>query len=225
MKLTYYGHSACLLETGGHRLLIDPFLSGNPLCETDPEELEPDYILLTHGHGDHVGDTEAIARRTGATVIANFEIATWLGAKGLTTHPMHIGGQASFPFGAVKLTIAHHGSTYVDESGTFIPLGNPAGLLIFADDQVFHHAGDTALTMDMKLLGERYDIDLAMLPIGDNFTMGIDDAATAAEFLQAKRVVPIHYNTFPYIEVDVNTFVERCSCPVDALDPGESLSF
>ena len=223
MKLTYLAQSGFLAETTSHKLLIDPFLSGNPLAVTDPESLECDYILLTHGHGDHLGDTIPIARRTGATVIATFELAMYLANKGLSVHPMGIGGQFSFPFGNVKFTIAHHSSGFIEEDGTIICLGNPAGLLLKADDLTIYHAGDTALFYDMKLIGEANDIDMAILPIGDNFTMGIDDSLKAVDFLKPKRVIPVHFNTFPIIEADPEMFKAKCPVPVDVLVPGESL--
>lgn len=206
MKVTYYSHSACLIETSKHKLLVDPFLSGNSFCNIDPDDVKCDYILLTHGHMDHVGDTEAIAKANNATVIANFELAGFLESKGLTVHPLHIGGGAQFPFGHVKLTIAFHGSSYPGEDGLPIYMGMPGGILLKADEQTLYHAGDTGLTMEFELLGRYNDIDLALLPIGDNFTMGIDDALIALDMLKPKAVIPVHYNTFPPIECDPQVF-------------------
>lgn len=223
MKLTYHGQSACLIETGAHRVLIDPFLTGNPLAVVKADEVDCDFVLLTHGHADHLGDTVPIAERCGATVVACFELAMYLASKGLQVHPMHIGGAHAFPFGSVKLTIAHHGTGLIEEDGTMIYLGNPAGLLIKAEGKTIYHAGDTGLFYDMKLIGELNAIDLALLPIGDNFTMGIDDACKAAEFLKPGRVVPVHYNTFDLIRQDPTEFAEKCPCPVNVLAPGESL--
>lgn len=208
MKLTFLGHAACMIETAKHRLLIDPFLKDNPLCDIDPADVKCDFILLTHGHADHVGDTEQIAKANDATVIANYELAAFLESKGLKTHPLHIGGGAEFPFGRAQLTIAFHGSSYPDEHGLPIYMGMPGGLLIQADGKTLYHAGDTALTLEMELLSRRHDIDLALLPIGDNFTMGIHDALDAIDMLKPKAVIPIHFNTFPYIEVDPTVFIE-----------------
>lgn len=208
MRLTYYGHSACLVETSSHRLLIDPFLSGNPLCTIKPEDVKCDFILLSHGHADHVGDTLAIAKANDATVIANYELASYLGAQGANTHPLHIGGGANFAFGRAQLTIAFHGSSYPDENGLPIYMGMPAGILITADDKTLYHAGDTALTLEMELLGRHHKIDLALLPIGDNFTMGIGDALLALDMIKPRATVPIHYNTFPYIEVDPQEYID-----------------
>ncbi|WOO43110.1 metal-dependent hydrolase [Rubellicoccus peritrichatus] len=208
MKLTFLGHAACMIETAEHRLLIDPFLKDNPLCDIDPADVKCDYILLTHGHADHVGDTESIAKANDATVIANYELSSFLEAKGLKTHPLHIGGGAEFPFGRAQLTIAFHGSSYPDENGLPIYMGMPGGLLIESDGKKLYHAGDTALTLEMELLGRRHDIDLALLPIGDNFTMGVHDALDAIDMIKPKAVVPIHFNTFPYIEVDPTAFIE-----------------
>ena len=223
MKLTYYGHSACLLECRGQRLLFDPFLSGNPNAGISPDAVECDYILLTHGHADHLGDTLAIAQRTGATVIAVFELAGYCQRKGAEAHPMHIGGRCAFPFGSVKLTIAHHSSSFTEVDGSTVYLGNPAGIIVESEGKTLYHAGDTGLFYDMKLIGEHHAIDLALLPIGDNFTMGIGDACRAVEFLKPGRVVPVHYNTFPAIVVDPQAFAHEASAPVAVLEPGQSI--
>ncbi|MEM8549529.1 MAG: metal-dependent hydrolase [Verrucomicrobiota bacterium] len=227
MKLTYFGHSACLLETDSHKLLFDPFLADNPLSPVKPDEIECDYIILTHGHADHFGDTESIAKANDATVICNFELSSFCGHKGLKTHPLHIGGGKDFDFGRVKLTIAHHGSSYPGPDGLPIYLGEPAGVLVMADEKTFYHAGDTGLFLDMQLIGEMNEIDLAMLPIGDNFTMGIDDAVKATEFLKPKQVVPCHFNTFPPIACEPELFVQKIEsldiiCDARLLSPGES---
>jgi len=228
MKLHYYGHSACLLECGTHRVLIDPFLKGNPLASILPDQVKCDYILLTHGHNDHVGDTVEIAKANDATVVAVYELAHYLQAQGCKVHPLGTGGRAAFPFGYVKLTPAVHSSSYTDEAGVVHHTGSATGLLISMEHQTVYHAGDTALFGDMKLMGEMNKIDLAMLPIGDNFTMGVHDAAEAVGMLRPKHVVPMHYNTWPPIEVDPQKFAEKVDelgvdCHVMA--PGDTLDF
>lgn len=201
-KLTFLGHSAFYVEGSKGRVVIDPFLSGNPLAKADPGQIKVDFVLLTHGHGDHLGDALVIAKANNATIIAPFELANYCASKGAEVHPMHIGGSHAFPFGRVKLTIAHHGSAAPD--GTYT--GNPCGFLITMDDKVFYHPGDTGLFYDMKLIGELNDIDVAVLPIGDNFTMGIEDAVKAVEFLKPKLVIPMHYKTFDVIDVEPEKF-------------------
>lgn len=210
IKLTYYGHSTFGIDADGTKIIVDPFLApNNPLAPAGAtaETVDADYMLLTHGHGDHVADAVAIARRTGCTVISNFEIGNWLMAQGVeNVHQMHIGGGYNFPFGRVKLTIAHHGSQLPDGSDG----GNPAGALFyFNDGSDIYFAGDTALTYDMRLIGEAGGVDVAVLPIGDNFTMGPDDAVVAAQFVKAKRVIPCHFNTFPPIQQDPDDFARK----------------
>lgn len=185
-------------------MIIDPFLTGNPVALEKAEDLHPAFILLSHGHGDHVGDTIAIARRTGATVICNYEIAEWLGKQGVLAHGMQHGGAFRFPFGRVKLTVAFHGSMLPDGSNG----GNPCGLHLFLNDgRRIYDAADTALFSDMRLIGEE-GIDLACLPIGDNYTMGPEDALRAVKLLQPRRVMPIHYNTFDIIHQDAEAWAE-----------------
>jgi L-ascorbate metabolism protein UlaG (beta-lactamase superfamily) len=221
IELTYHGHSCFGISVGDTQLLIDPFLTGNELADIAADQVQADYILITHGHSDHVGDAVEIAKRTGAMVISNFEIATWMGSQGVErVHPLHIGGGYDFPFGRVKLTIAHHGSSLPDGSNG----GNPAGLLLTLDGKKIYHAGDTALFYDMKLIGEA-GLDLALLPMGDNFTMGPDDAIRAIKFLEPKLVIPMHYNTFDVIQQDARSFVTRVEDETSAacvlLKPGE----
>lgn len=209
MKVSYHGHSIVKIESNGKTILIDPFITGNDTTDLKADEQNPDFIVLTHGHGDHVGDTVDIAKRSGALVIAVNELALYLQHQGVQSHPMHIGGSREFDFGKVKFTQAFHGSGLQQEDGTFLYMGMPAGVLIMNEGKTIYHAGDTGLFSDMKLIAERHPIDLAFLPIGDNFTMGPEDAAVAAEFLQAKITVPIHYDTFPPIRQNPEDFVAR----------------
>ncbi len=216
MKLTYWSHSCFLLEIQGYRLVFDPYFTGNPKATVKQEDVECDFILVTHGHGDHLGDAVAIAKRNSATIISNYEIATYCGTKGVSVHPMHIGGARKFPFGLVKLTIAHHGSGLITEDG-IIYLGNPTGILVMAEGKTIFHAGDTGLFLDMQLIGEINPIDVALLPIGDNFTMGIDDACRAVEFLKPRVAIPMHYQTFDLIDVDPLEFKKRAEAKTGAV--------
>ena len=224
-RLRWLGHSCLLFESDGKHVLIDPFLTNNPSAAMKAADVPADFILISHGHSDHVGDAVEISERTGATIIANFEIATWLQEKmGIrNVHGMQQGGGHQFPFGRVKMTLAFHGSALPDGSNG----GNPCGFLIsFNDGKKVYDAADTALFSDMQLIGEA-GLDLAVLPIGDNFTMGPDDAVRAVQFLQPKRVVPIHYNTFPLIAQDANRWAERVRKETTAvavvLKPGEEM--
>lgn len=208
MKVSYHGHSVVKIETTGKTILIDPFISGNDLTDLKVEDVKPDVIILTHAHGDHLGDTVELAKKHDSLVIANFEVATYLSWKGLNTHGMSIGGAYEFDFGKVKMTPAFHGTGMITDDNQIVYGGMPAGILFMAEGKTVFHAGDTGLFSDMKLIGERHPIDLAFLPIGDNFTMGPEDAAVAAEFLNAKIVVPIHFNTFPPIKQDPHAFAD-----------------
>ena len=226
VEVTWLGHSAFALDIDGHKVLIDPFLSGNPLAAADPATIPADFILLTHGHGDHIGDTAAIAERTGATVVSNVEIAGWLRAKhGVSKqHTLNTGGGVKLPFGRVELTQAFHSSGLLDGSYG----GQPNGIVIFCDSgPVIYHAGDTSVFGDMRLIAD-YGIDLAMLPIGDYFTMGPEGSLKAIELLQPKVVFPIHYNTFDLIAQDVASWAQRVQNETPAqpvvLDPGGSFS-
>ena len=201
MKVTYYGHSCFGLLEKGTRILFDPFISPNELArgKADAGEVEADYILITHGHEDHVADAVSIAKRTGAKVITAFEIAEWLKTKGIkNVHPMNLGGGVEMPFGRVKYVTAVHSSVLPD--GTYG--GNPGGFVINFGVLCIYYAGDTALTLDMQLIGREFDIDHAFLPIGDNFTMGADDAVIAAQYVKCRSVIGMHYDTFPYIRID-----------------------
>lgn len=225
MRLTYYGHSCFLVETASARLLLDPHLTGNPRAPITAAEAACDYILISHGHEDHTGDALDIARRTGATIVANYEIAEYYAALGAKTHGLNPGGGWNFPFGRVKLTLAHHTSSL--EAGLNPRyLGVACGLLVSADGRNLYHAGDTALFLDMQLIG-RVGLDVALLPIGDNFTMGPDDALDALGYLRPRVAVPMHYGTWPVIEQDPHAFAARAASSghvVRVLAPGESLT-
>lgn len=202
MKITFYGHNSLALEIGGQHILVDPFISGNPLVDgkIDIMDLKADYILLTHAHEDHTLDAEAIAKNTGAIIVSNFEIATYYEKKGIEVHPMNHGGKWDFDFGTVKYVTAIHSSSFAD--GTYG--GEPGGFIIEGERKNIYIAGDTALTMDMKLIPLYTKLDLAILPIGDNFTMDVDDAILASDFVECDKVMGVHFDTFGFIEIDHN---------------------
>ncbi|MEQ9408172.1 MAG: metal-dependent hydrolase [Fuerstiella sp.] len=211
-RLTWLGHATFQIETAGKTILLDPFFTGNPVATRSADDVQADVILVTHGHGDHIGDTVAIAGRTGALVIANFEIITWLQGQGVqNVHPMHLGGCHQFDFGIVRMTVAHHGSALPDNSYG----GNPAGFVLKTADGNLYFAGDTALFSDMQLIGDE-DLAVATVPIGDNFTMGPEDAVKATRFLSPKVVIPQHYNTWPVIEQDAAAWAERVAAETSA---------
>lgn len=221
-KLTWYGHAAMSLEVDGFTLLVDPLLSENPMSPVKPEEVEADFILISHGHGDHVGDALAIARRTSAPVISVNEIAVWFGNQGVKAHGQHLGGGYHHPFGYLKLTLALHGSALPDGADG----GNPCGFLLTTQaGEKIYLAGDTGLFGDMRLIGDE-GVALAAIPIGDNFTMGPDDALRAVKLLQPRHVIPIHYSTWEVIQQDPEAWAERVraetDCTPHVLQPGES---
>ncbi len=221
MKLTYHGHAAWEIETAGSRIWIDPFLTGNPTADVTADQAEADFIVLSHAHRDHLGDTESIAARTGALVIAMNELANHLAGLGLQTEPLQIGGAQSFAFGRVKMVPALHSSSI---DGAY--MGHEAGVLIKdTEGTVLYHAGDTGLFSDMALIG-RVGLDAALLPIGDKFTMGPEDALAAVELLKPRLAVPMHYNTFDVVRQDAAAWQrevqERTGTPVRVMQPGES---
>lgn len=224
MKLKYFSHSTFQITTAKDEvILIDPFIDDNPTTPIKTESFDRlDYIVLTHAHGDHIGDTLKLAKRFNPLIIAVNELADYMSSKGFTAHNMHIGGAHSFNFGRLKFTIAHHGSVTPD--GTYG--GEPAGVVLSIEGKNIYHTGDTGLFWDMKLIGELNPIDYMLLPIGDNFTMGIDDAVKAVEFVNPKMAIPMHYNTWPIIEANPNEFkskVENIGKVSRVLEYGEEI--
>lgn len=207
MNIIYYGHSCFGVEVNGRHLLFDPFITPNELAKgIDVNTVKADYILISHGHEDHIADAISIAKRTNATVICNWEIHTWLKKKGINNiHPMNIGGKWKFDFGNVKCVAAAHSSGLPDGSDG----GNPMGFIVESSTTNFYYAGDTALTYDMKLIGNYRKIDFAFLPIGDNFTMGPENAIIAAEFINCQKIIGMHYDTFGYIKIDKEVALKK----------------
>lgn len=226
VKVRFLGHAAFYLEGEGLKGLIDPFLTDNPQASAKPEDFKDiNYIFVTHGHKDHLGDAIEIAKRTGATIVAVFELANYCASKGAKVHPMHVGGSARFPFGRVKMIPASHGSGIV-EGDRVIYGGNPCGFLISVEGKKIYHAGDTGLLADMMLLKDE-GVDLALLPIGGNFTMDVDDALRALELIRPKKVIPMHYNTWPLIQADPKEFARKAEMlgfSSEVLEPGAETS-
>ena len=225
MRITFLGHSAFLVEVNGITIAIDPFLTGNPVAPANLN-IKADYILVSHGHNDHSSDALTLAKQSGGTVVSVYELANYCARQGAKVHGMHIGGAHDFGPFKVKLTQALHGSSLGSDNGPAEYLGNPCGFLITANGKTLYHAGDTGLFGDMILLGRLHSIDLALLPIGDNFTMGPEDALEAVKMLQPGRVIPMHYNTFPLITQDPLAFKKavegQMTSRVCVLQPGET---
>ncbi|WP_066639872.1 metal-dependent hydrolase [Desulfolucanica intricata] len=224
MQIKFLGHSGFLI-TGQTKILIDPFITGNPAAVQSPDEIAADLILVTHGHSDHMGDALQISKRTGATIVSVFEVANYCSRHGASVHPMQIGGSHKFGDLKIKLTPAWHSSS-ISDGGPAEYLGNPCGFIIFTGDKTIYHSGDTGLFGDMGLIGKLNNIDLAMLPIGDNYTMGPEDALEAVRLLNPKLVIPMHYNTWPLIAQNPESFkadVEsQTRAKVVILNPGEN---
>jgi L-ascorbate metabolism protein UlaG (beta-lactamase superfamily) len=223
VKVIFHGQSNFEIHAGSHVIQIDPFYDDNPICDTKAQNVIPQTILLTHAHGDHIADAQSISKRTGAPIASNFEVCNHFGVKGLKVEPMNHGGAVEFPFGRAYMTIAFHTSSFPDGSYG----GQPGGWVIQTGGKTIYHAGDTALFGDMELIGRRFAIDLACLPIGDRFTMGPSDAWLAAKMLKAKAVVPMHYNTFPMIAQDGEAFArdleKQHGIKGFAIKPGQSV--
>jgi L-ascorbate metabolism protein UlaG (beta-lactamase superfamily) len=219
--LKFLGHACFLVIEGNERVIIDPFLNGNPQSPVKANEVDVTGIVVSHGHGDHLGDAVELSKRCEATIVGVYELAMYCQKQGATVHPLHIGGSRQFDFGWVKLTPAWHGSA--GDNGEY--LGIAAGILLKIGGKTIYHAGDTGLFGDMELIGDRHPLDVALLPIGDNFTMGIDDAAEATRMLHPRKVVPYHYNTFGLIEQDPEEFKAQVGTASECviLKPGEEM--
>lgn len=226
MKFTYFGHASFMIETQGKKLLFDPFITPNELAkDIDISTLKPDYIILSHGHGDHVADVEAIYNQSEATIISTYEVVGWFQNKGLERgHPMNHGGSWQFDFGKIKLVNAVHSSSMPDGSYG----GHPAGVVIQNTEGTFYYAGDTALTKDMELIGEEFDLTFAILPVGDNFTMGVADAMKATKMIACEEIIGVHFDTFPYVAIDhdqATALAKEAGVNLALPKIGEELSF
>ena len=222
LKLTYIAHAAFILSDGQHTLAIDPFITGNPNATIKSNEVKPNFIFVTHAHGDHLGDTIELAKANDSLVICVYELANFIAEQGVRTHGMQVGGEYNFPFGSLRLTIAHHGSKA--SNGEY--MGPAAGVVAQIGGKKVYHCGDTGLFLDMKLIGEIAQPDIMLVPIGNNFTMGINDAVKAFEFVKPQLAIPMHYNTFPVIEADPNEFatkVEKIGTKVKIMAFGEQI--
>lgn len=208
MNITFLGHACLLVKTQEHAVIIDPFLSGNPLCSIDPKAIKVDAILITHGHLDHIGDSIQIAKQNNCPIICNPELTHYFEKHQVAAIPVGIGGKRQFDFGEVKLVQAFHGSG-IEENGVLLNTGSPAGILLTMNNKTLYHAGDTGLFGDMRMIGELHAIDVCALPIGDCFTMGIDDAIVAAKWIQANKYLPLHYNTFEAIQQDPHIWQQK----------------
>ena len=229
MNLSFHGQSTIYFEANGKKVIVDPFITGNGQSDLDANGLEVDYIILTHGHGDHFGDTVELANRNNATVIGSAELGDYLTTNKNVENvrPMNIGGKAEFEFGSVKFVQAFHSSSLTNDNGIPVYLGMPMGVILEVEGKTIYHTGDTGLFSDMKLIAERHPVDVCFVPIGDNFTMGIDDASYAINtFIKPKITVPVHYDTFELIEQDPNKFKSAVTVgEVQILKPGESVKF
>lgn len=229
MKLSFHGQSTIYFESNGKKVIVDPFINGNDQSDLDVNKLEVDYIILTHGHSDHFGDTVELANKNNATVVSSVEITSYVTLnKGVeNARPMNIGGKTDFEFGSVKFVQAFHSSSLTNDDGISIYLGMPMGVILEVEGKTIYHTGDTGLFSDMKLIAERHPVDVCFLPIGDNFTMGIDDASYAInEFIKPQITVPVHYNTFELIEQDPQQFKDAVTVgEVQILNPGEEVKF
>lgn len=227
MKLTFYGHACFLLQTEESTIIIDPYLSQNPQAQVSPEDVSAEWVLVTHGHSDHLGDAVLIAEKNNATIITVTEVARYCGRQGVKTHPMYIGGKYDFGDFTVKLTLALHGSSIGTDPVEY--LGQPCGFLIFSGGKTIYYAGDTGLFGDMELIGRLHPIDVALLPIGDNFTMGPEDAVEAIRMLKPKHVVPMHYNTWDIVAQDPvkfkDTVEKETGISVTILEVGKYIEF
>jgi L-ascorbate metabolism protein UlaG (beta-lactamase superfamily) len=224
MEITFFGHSCFLMAIDSFKVLFDPFITPNELAKNiDISNIKPDFILLSHAHNDHIADVEAISKTCQPVIVSSFEVTSWFQAKGCQVHPMNHGGKWKFDFGTVKMVNAVHSSSFPDGSYG----GNPAGFVVQTQKKTFYFAGDTALHQDMKQIAEDYKIDFAFLPIGDNFTMGIDDALKAARYVQTSKVIAMHYDTFPYIKInhtEVKQAAEKANIELQLLQIGQKIN-